>query len=219
MFKVLKFTYYCFKRKDINFFRSFRYNFCCKRIKCNTHSYVFVSKGCRLYLEKNSHIEIQKGNLEIANSYIDVYGHSTIFLKSHSEWVIVGNVNINGAFINLWPKAYFECGRLKINAFTKLNIQKRAIFGDDVGIARLSYVTDTNSHDILINGKPIDKQSDLIIGDNVWIGSNCNILRGSHIGNHVVVGAGTTIASTIPDNTLIRNNNEKVLKNIDGFRW
>ena len=38
-----------------------------------------------------------------------------------------------------------------------------------------------------------------VIGDNVFIGVNSVILKGSHIGNDVIIGAGSVVSGTIPD--------------------
>ncbi len=43
------------------------------------------------------------------------------------------------------------------------------------------------------------KRKAIIIGDDVWIGSGCVILKGSKIGSHSVIGANTTIAGEVPD--------------------
>lgn len=43
----------------------------------------------------------------------------------------------------------------------------------------------------------------IIIGNNVWIGANATILRGSIIGDNCVIGAGTVIKGCIEKNTLV----------------
>ncbi|MEG1256978.1 acyltransferase [Clostridium sp.] len=47
------------------------------------------------------------------------------------------------------------------------------------------------------------KTSPVEIGDNVWIGANVVILRGTRIGNNCVVGAGSVIKDKFADNTVI----------------
>ena len=41
------------------------------------------------------------------------------------------------------------------------------------------------------------------IGDNVFIGMNSIILMGSHIGNNVIIGAGSVVSGNIPDNSVV----------------
>lgn len=42
-----------------------------------------------------------------------------------------------------------------------------------------------------------------IIGDNVHIASDANVVGGIKIGNNVTIGAGTTVVRDVPDNTLV----------------
>lgn len=53
------------------------------------------------------------------------------------------------------------------------------------------------------------------IGNNVWIGANCIILKGVTIGNNVVIAAGSIVKEDVDDNTLFFNKREEVLKNIN----
>ena len=43
----------------------------------------------------------------------------------------------------------------------------------------------------------------VVIGDNVWIGADSVILRGTRIGNNCTIGAGSIIKSDIPDHSLV----------------
>lgn len=47
------------------------------------------------------------------------------------------------------------------------------------------------------------KTSPIIIGDDVWIGANAVILRGTIIGDNCVIGAGTVVKGKIEENTMI----------------
>lgn len=52
-------------------------------------------------------------------------------------------------------------------------------------------------------------KSNIIIGDNVYIGCGCIILGNTEIGSNVKIGAGTKIINeVIPDNTTIVNKTE-----------
>lgn len=43
----------------------------------------------------------------------------------------------------------------------------------------------------------------IVIGDHVWIGANCTILKGVTIGDNTTVAAGSVITHNIPDNCII----------------
>ena len=52
------------------------------------------------------------------------------------------------------------------------------------------------------------------IGNNVWIGGSVTILPGVTIGHNVTIGAGSVVASDIPDNTIAVGNPCKPIKQV-----
>lgn len=58
------------------------------------------------------------------------------------------------------------------------------------------------------------KCSSVIIGNNVWIGAGSVVLRGTKIGNNCTIGAGSIIKGNIPDNTVVVQKRDTVVKNI-----
>lgn len=56
------------------------------------------------------------------------------------------------------------------------------------------------------------------IGDNVFIGINSIILMGSHIGNNVIIGAGSVVHGDIPNNCVAAGNPCKVICSLDEYR-
>lgn len=55
---------------------------------------------------------------------------------------------------------------------------------------------------------------EVVIGDNVWIGGNAVICPGVHIGNHVVIGAGSVVTKDIPDWSVAAGNPCRVIRQI-----
>ena len=52
------------------------------------------------------------------------------------------------------------------------------------------------------------------IGKHCWIGSSVTILKGVTIGDNVVVGSGCEVVKDIPDNVIVRQNTELVIEEI-----
>ena len=55
---------------------------------------------------------------------------------------------------------------------------------------------------------------EVTIGDNVWLGGNTVVCPGVHIGNNVVIGAGSVVTKNIPDWCVAAGNPCKVIKKI-----
>lgn len=90
------------------------------------------------------------------------------------------------------------------------------IFGKNVWIGPHVCIISQN-HDI-VNYRRYIKQRDISIGDNCWIGAGAIILPGVHLGHHTIVGAGTVVTKSFPDeNCIIAGNPAKVIKRISQY--
>ncbi len=56
-----------------------------------------------------------------------------------------------------------------------------------------------------------DKTGKIIIGENVWIGSQCVILPGVQIDDNSVIGAGSVVTKSIPKNSIVVGNPAKIV--------
>ncbi|WP_318838246.1 acyltransferase [Leptospira yasudae] len=52
----------------------------------------------------------------------------------------------------------------------------------------------------------METDADVIIEDNVWIGTQVIILKGVRIGMNSVIGAGSVVTKSIPENCLAAGN-------------
>lgn len=51
----------------------------------------------------------------------------------------------------------------------------------------------------------------IVIEDHCWIGANVTILRGTHIGEGCVIGAGAILKGDIPEHSLVTPNRELII--------
>ena len=58
-----------------------------------------------------------------------------------------------------------------------------------------------------------------IIGDNVYIAANATVIGGIHIGNNVIIGAGSVVVKDIPDNSVVVGNPARVIRKINDLDY
>jgi acetyltransferase-like isoleucine patch superfamily enzyme len=57
-----------------------------------------------------------------------------------------------------------------------------------------------------------DYDGDITVGDNVWFGARCMVLKGVTIGDNAVIGAGGVVVHDIPANVLAAGNPARVIR-------
>lgn len=92
-------------------------------------------------------------------------------------------------------------------------------FENDVLISWDTLIMDTDFHKIKdFNGKRLNENQDIYIGDNVWIGCRKLILKGASIpGNYIIAANSTVVHSFESESQIIGGNPGKVLR--DNVMW
>lgn len=90
-----------------------------------------------------------------------------------------------------------------------MHIGKNVMMGPDVTIL-------THTHNIERTDIPMGQQgmriSEVVIGNDVWIGMRVIIMPGVKIGNGVVIGAGAVVTKDVPDFAIVGGVPAKVIK-------
>lgn len=180
-----------------------------KNCKIN-HSTINIKNGTLIISDNvsliNATIEINNGNVLIANN-------ARIMCRI---WVRYGgNIRI-GEYTN-------------INTGSELRSDESIVIGDFTRVSYNVSIWDTNTHYIYSPskrreisksigvGNEIEKPytNPVIIGNDCWIGKNSAIMKGTKIGNNVIVGYGTTLVKQIIDDnvTVVPQLTFKIKKN------
>lgn len=88
-----------------------------------------------------------------------------------------------------------------------IHIGDSLLLGMNVTIATLN-------HGMSLETRNTTYPSPVIIGDNVWIGSNATILPGVTIGDNSVVAAGAVVTKDVPEDTVVAGVPAKVAKKL-----
>lgn len=140
------------------------------------------------------------------------------------------NINIVDGIINIDEKVYMKKGaRFGVNKGGTISIKSCYVnsnsicvsmgnikIGEDVIIGPNVMIYD---HDHMFNENGIVKGyykvGKISIGNNVWIGAGAIILRDTVIGDNCIIGAGTTVKGSIPNNSIVTNERKMKIKKLE----
>lgn len=152
-------------------------------------------------------------------SKLKIFGKLSI--KGPGKVFIGNNVNISMR-VTLWTYDQDAVITIGDNVFlngTRFGCKKSITIGTDCIIGE-SRILDTNFHSIYINrhnNKAPVKTDKVIIGKNVWIPPECQVLPGVTIGDNSVIGVNSVVSSSIPVNSLATGNPAIVRKTLQVY--
>ena len=131
-----------------------------------------------------------------------------ICATKNAQIIIGNNVGISSACI--WSKE-------------KIHIGNNVLIGGDC------ILLDTDAHNLnfrirasgrlnetgINNDYATANSAPIHIGDNVLIGTRCIILKGVSIGNKTIIGSGSVVTKSIPDNCIAAGNPCRIIKKLE----
>lgn len=126
----------------------------------------------------------------------------------------------NAAVMTATKQASLEIGQ---NVFVNRNViiacRKHIAIGEGTVIGPNVVIYD-HDHRFNANGRVKEnepnpyKESDVIIGKNVWLGAGAIILRGTTIGDGSIIAAGAVVKGNIPEGVLVRRDNNNIIEKL-----
>lgn len=166
----------------LNFIRNFFY--CCKNKKLKIYSGVKIKSV--IFSEYNT----LYSNVTISNSQIGRFSY------------IANNTKINhtsiGSFCSIGPNCQIGVG-----------IHPSSIF---VSTSPVFYSTLHQCNISFVKKNFFQETKKIIIGNDVWIGTNTIILDGVHIGDGAIVGANSVVTKDIPDYAIVVGSPARIIK-------
>ncbi|MBQ8658362.1 MAG: hypothetical protein IJ506_04430 [Clostridia bacterium] len=171
---------------------------------------VVIGDGVTIY--ENNRLEgktvIGDGCVLLPNNYLKdaVFGKNCTVHFSVAESAQVEDGVSVGPFARLRPKAYVK-SNAKIGNFVEI---KNAVIGEGTKVSHLAYVGDADVGEncnigcgvifVNYNGK---SKSRSVVGDNCFIGSNCNVVAPVTIEKNSYICAGTTVTEDVNSDAFV----------------
>ena len=125
-----------------------------------------------------------------------------------------------GKGVNIEHGAFFASGAgITLGDHAGIGLDCRVagplVIGDDVMMApRVTIVT--QNHEVSDLSKPMRLQTapkkQVVIGNDVWIGTNAVIMPGITVGDHVIIGAGAVVTKDVPDYAVVGGIPARIIK-------
>lgn len=155
------------------------------RFRCPQLS--MIGKACGVHIFKNGKIDC-KGRI-ILDDQVMLFAKGTIKIGTH----------------------------LGVNRYSRIVAHEHIEIGDHVTIGQMVSILD-HDHKYVLEDEQLQldgyKTAPIKIGNNIWIGDKCTILKGVTIGDNVVIGAHTLVHKDVPPDVVIGGQPFKILKNL-----
>jgi acetyltransferase-like isoleucine patch superfamily enzyme len=122
-------------------------------------------------------------------------------------------------------------GRVEIGAKTvigqdcTISAYQRVSIGEQCVIADRAMFIDFD-HSVSDVEQPIRRQGiykrDVVVGNNVWVGYNAQVLRGVTVGDNSIIGANSVVTRDIPANSVVAGSPARLIRKRDAprtLRW
>ena len=126
--------------------------------------------------------------------------------------------------VDVHSNGYLSFGEnVQINDNCQIACAGRLRIGKNVLIASKVFITD-HDHNFRESGSPVEwglNVTDVIIGDDCWLGNGVQVLKGVTIGRGSIVGAGSVVTKSFPEFSIIAGVPSKLISSrsteISGF--
>lgn len=141
-------------------------------------------------------------------TYISIGSNCIFRSKRNSNFI---GINRSCMISTLHDNAKIEIGNFCGFSGTVIGAFKRIKLGNNVRCGSNTLITDSDWH---IEDNRTREFSEVIIGDNVWLGEGVKVLKGVTIGTNSIIGAGSVVTKNVPANVIACGNPCFVIKSL-----
>ena len=86
---------------------------------------------------------------------------------------------------------------------TKIDAKSKSSFGDDVLIGHHCAFIDDDGHDLLVEDIKVNYPKGYHIGNHVWFGRDCLVLKGTSTADNIIFGARSVITGHFTESSVV----------------
>lgn len=181
-------------------------------------AFVCVFKTAYWKLKYGQRLEIGSPQA-LYKAHISVDKNAKMILGSHLQ-----NYN-GGLYLSCVNEGVLRMGNhCKFNANVCITCVKKITIGENCRFANNLVMIDHDHNLEDVTGSLAKKNTpegyeefpgeEIVIGNGVWVGANCTILKGVHIGDNAVIAAGSVVRKDVPADTIYYEKGEAVFRPI-----
>lgn len=145
------------------------------------------------------------------------FRHNRTILNIRGTFDILGECTLGaGSAVELAENAILTVGNnFNLGPNSLIICHKSITFGNDVLTSWNCTLMDTDQHSLVdSDGQITNPDREISVGNNVWLGCNCLVTKGTTLADSITVGAGSRVCGTHTDtHTVIAGNPAVVVKN------
>lgn len=161
-------------------------------------------------------IVIQRGHLSLGTSFFPFADNRTRgVIRVEGKLVVDEHVSIgSGSRWHVGPDSLVKIGAYTYFSPDTLLISSTAVeVGVGCAISWQTQILDDDFHDLEDDSTARKRTAAVTIGDHVWIGTRCLLLKGSRVADGCVVGAGSVVLGAFDEpNCLIAGSPARVVR-------
>lgn len=155
----------------------------------------------------NSEIRFMgKNNILFCEESVRLQGSILHFFKDNSVIYLGNNKRVYKLNVSLWHDSVFHMGRdsyINQNIQVLLGEQRHCFIGDNCMFSWGILIMNSDAHLVysVETGKRVNFTKSIYIGDHVWVGQDCLLLKGTQVDSGSIIGARSVVANKkIPHN-------------------
>lgn len=165
---------------------------------------------------KNNSVSIDDTSQTILNLSVKIYGDDNTLEIKRDAAILGLRIVIRGEGCRVIIGKHFS-GNINC-MMTCMGKGNYIEVGDDCMLSENIDIWNTDSHQITdTNGRILNDNKPIVIGNHVWIGKDCSILKGVTIGTNSIIGMSSVVTSNVDAHSIYVGNPARKVK--ESISW